>query len=49
MSAARKRVIEGSTGSITSFTTSHENVRQSRYIGDEEDRDVNSIGNVFHM
>ena len=45
-SAAKRRVREGSTGSVTSFTTSHENIRQSRAYTDDDDRDVDSLGNI---
>ena len=43
-SATKRRVRESSTGSVTSFTTSHENVRQSRAYPDDDDRDVDSLG-----
>ncbi len=46
-SAAKRRVREGSTGSGTSFTTSHENVRQSRAYHDDDDIDVDSLGNIY--
>ena len=45
MSAAKKRTREGSTASMTSLTTSHENLRQSRVFSDDEEKDVDSIGN----
>lgn len=48
-SAAKRRAREGSTGSGTSFTTSHENLRQSRAYPDDDDRDVDSLGNILYM
>ena len=47
-SAAKRRVREGSTGSGTSFTTSHENVRQSKAYPDDDDRDADSLGNIMN-
>lgn len=45
-SAAKVRVREGSTGSVTSLTTSHENVRYSKAYPDDDDGDVDSLGNT---
>lgn len=47
MSAAKRKAREGSTGSLTSFTTSHENLRQSKAFVEDEDRDADSIGDVL--
>ncbi|CAB4005474.1 Hypothetical predicted protein, partial [Paramuricea clavata] len=46
-SAAKRRAREGSTGSGTSFTTSHENLRQSKAYPDDDDRDVDSLDQQF--